>query len=924
MFKIIDHFLFTLERIWQHRTLVLWVLLGLMVATTLALSLPLYVDSVYSDLLASRLGNPPFAFRFRYLGAWNGNIGRTDVENANAAIQQSFPDTVRLPVAQRVTYVRGGVWGIRSETSNIGQFAIGTVTGIENQISIVAGEWSDDMEVETGEDGETIIPILLPESALYTMGLQVGDTFTAQRSGSERITLRVAALWRALNENDPAWIFPPKFFDEVFIVHDTDLWTMLEGIEDPIDETGWFLVFDGREQRASDVESLLGRIADGQRIIDTVLPGIRQDLSPVDGLRAFSNEVNTLTQQLFIIVMPVGGLVFYFVSLVAGLLVNRQIPDDVKLRSRGMSRRSLVGLHLTMWLSMVAAALGVAIAASPYVVRLVVQTASFLRFDAGNPAPEIIFTPQSILIATLTGLIAASSGLWLAWRATGQNVNSLRRSSARQSKAWWQRMYLDVMLFVPGAYVLFTLWQQGGLATDATNAFGDPLTFIGPTIFTLGLVLLFLRLWQILLNVLSNLLTVTNSVALLMTLRELTRSAGRYRGVLLMISFTLALIGFTSSMAGTVDSSLIDTIDYQVGADLVLVTAVDAQTENETDSTSGQTTTTVTGFNAPPVQNLAQIDGIAQFSRVGNYSARLVLNSQRVDGTVLGVDRGSIAAVTHFREDFANDQLAALFNNLAGTRTGIILSRQTAETYDLIVGQEVNIQISALGEWYDTRVRIMGLVDYFPSLDPSAGFFAMTNIDPIFELVGSSLPYDIWLSLEPGVDPDTVKAQIAAINFPVVRWLSVESALAEARADPARRGVLGFLSVGFVASITLTLIAAIIQSVASFRAQHTQLGVLRAMGLPSFSLGSYMVMLHGISTSSGILSGTSIGVLTTLLFLPLLDFSAGLPPYLVRVAWNELNNVYLIFAIVSISVTLSTTLFLSRQQLAAVVRLGDG
>ncbi|MFN8376356.1 MAG: hypothetical protein U0694_26230 [Anaerolineae bacterium] len=181
----------------------------------------------------------------------------------------------------------------------------------------------------------------------------------------------------------------------------------------------------------------------------------------------------------------------------------------------------------------------------------------------------------------------------------------------------------------------------------------------------------------------------------------------------------------------------------------------------------------------------------------------------------------------------------------------------------------------------------------------------------------------MWLSLKPGVDIDTVRAQIENIDFPVVRYVSVRDSLAAAQADPARRGVLGFLSVGFVASITLTLIAAIIQSVASFRAQHTQLGVLRAMGLRSFSLGSYMVMLHGISTSSGILSGSAIGVLTTLLFLPLLDFSAGLPPYLVSVAWNDLNSVYGIFAVVSISVTLATTLFLSRQQLAAVVRLGD-
>jgi len=44
-------FSFTLERLNQHRLLALWVLIGLSVATTLALSLALYVDAVYSDLL---------------------------------------------------------------------------------------------------------------------------------------------------------------------------------------------------------------------------------------------------------------------------------------------------------------------------------------------------------------------------------------------------------------------------------------------------------------------------------------------------------------------------------------------------------------------------------------------------------------------------------------------------------------------------------------------------------------------------------------------------------------------------------------------------------------------------------------------------------------------------------------------------------
>src|SRR5690606_41466097 len=82
MFRLLDTFALTWERLNQHRLLVIWVLVGLSVVTTLTLSLSLYVDAVYSDLLGSRLGDPPYAFRWRYLGAWNGNITGADADAA--------------------------------------------------------------------------------------------------------------------------------------------------------------------------------------------------------------------------------------------------------------------------------------------------------------------------------------------------------------------------------------------------------------------------------------------------------------------------------------------------------------------------------------------------------------------------------------------------------------------------------------------------------------------------------------------------------------------------------------------------------------------------------------------------------------------------------------------------------------------------
>lgn len=920
MFRLFDTLRFTLERIRQHMMLVIWVLVGLGIATTLSLSLTLYVDAVYTGLLDSRLSDPPYASRFRYLGAWNGNIGLDDVNTASSAVQNGFTSTIGLPVDAYARFVRGGVWSVRTDDGfSPGAYSLGTLSGADSLMTIITGQWPPD---ETALP-EGAIPVMISEALMFKTGLQVGDQLTATRGGGGNAQLVITALWRPTNETDPAWIFPPKFFDEVMLIQPEALWSALEGIENPVDEAAWFIVFDGQEVRTADVDGLRGRLVDGERLLTTVLPGMRTDLSPQEGLTAFSNEVGSLQAQLVIIIAPVGGLVLYFVSLVAGLLVSRQQPEDVKLRSRGMSRRALLIVHFLMWLLLVGFALGTGVLLAPRLVQLVSQTSSFLRFDT-PAALDIQMTGQAILIGGVTGLIAASSGLYMAWRTTGQNINSFRQNSARARQAWWQRAYLDVLILFPAAYVLWTLWQSGGLVTSAETPFSDPLAFVGPTLFALGLALVFLRVWPFILNIGARLMSYTSDIPLLMALRELTRSIGRYRGALLMMAFTLSLTGFTASMASTLDQSLADTINYRIGADIVLETAIDPQTEDETDETTGETTTTVTGYNIPPVEDIDAIAGVNTVSRVGHYPSRITIGSQRVDGEVLGMDRAAMAAVTRFREDYAAESLAGLLNKLAGQRTGVLINRRTAQAYNLVPGQEITLEIQALNTWYSTRVPIVDFVDYFPTLDPNAGFFIIANIEPIWEMAGTTLPHDLWLDLDDSADPEAVKQTIIKSGFPVLRFGDPNVSLSAAQAEPARRGVLGFLSVGFVAAIVLTLIASIVQSTASFRAQSAQLGALRAMGLARRSVSTYVILLQGMATVSGIFSGTSIGVATTLLFLPLLDFSGGLPPYLVRVAWDQIALVYIAFAGVLFGVTALTTIVLSREQLATIVRLGEG
>jgi putative ABC transport system permease protein len=940
MFRILDILLFTLERLRLHQVLVFWVLVGLSAATTLALSLVLYVDAVNTNLLSSQLDDPPYAFRFRYVGSWEGNITEADYNSADASIERDFINPIGLPIGSSMSLALSTPWRVQLDMEDrnfaVGPYNLGTVQGIEDKIRITAGAWPPGEDVEDDQPAtlpvadtpqppieERTIPVLLSETMLFDMGLQVGDMLSATQAGLPELTLEVAAFWQPINPDDPRWIFVPSFFEDVMMISEASLWDALEGSERPsIEEAGWYIVFDGSEVRTADIGAMLGDIANGERDVARVLPGVRMSDETATGLNAFTEDVNALTQQLVIIILPVAGLMLYFVSLVAGLLVSRQQQEDVILRSRGMNRRMLISIYVLMWLLLAGGALLIGLLASPFVVQIVGRTTSFLEFQGTDDPLEIVFTVEALAVGAFTAMLAASSGLFMAWRSTGQTITGFKRQSARASRAWWQRMYLDVLLLIPGVYVLFNLSGEGGLATDAEDPFADPLTFVGPTLFALGMTLLFLRVWPFLMRIGAGIISYTRNIALLMALRELTRSIGRYRGTLLMMCFTLSLVGLTASMASTIDRSLRDSVNYRIGADTVVVTAVDTQAEqNETDD--GQQTFTVTGFNVLPADDVLDVEGVLNVSRVGKYPARLLLRSSRAEGTIVGVDRATMATVTRSREDYADMPFADMFNLLATNRAGVLVNRQVMTENNLLIGQEIDIQVSVLGEWVDTSVPILGVVDYFPTLDPRENFFMIGNIEPIFELAGTPLPHDLWLGLTDGLDSQRVRDDVRELGFPILQWRDPQTELQEALAQPSRRGVLGFLSVGFIASIVLTLVATIIQNTVSFRAQAVQLGSMRAMGMRGISSTLYLILLQGIAAVSGILGGTVIGVLTTQLFLPLLDFSGGLPPYLVRVAWDEIIIVYGLFAGVLFAVTLMTTIVASFQQLSNVVKLGD-
>ena len=154
----------------------------------------------------------------------------------------------------------------------------------------------------------------------------------------------------------------------------------------------------------------------------------------------------------------------------------------------------------------------------------------------------------------------------------------------------------------------------------------------------------------------------------------------------------------------------------------------------------------------------------------------------------------------------------------------------------------------------------------------------------------------------------------------------MEAAIREAQAQPARQGLFGVLTTGFLAATLLTAIGFVLYALISFRRRAIELGVLRTIGLSEGQMATYLILTQAMLVLLGALAGSLLGALASYLFIPFLQVGGSLvnqvPPFIVRVAWGDLVLMYLAVA-AALAVALGGTLLLLRRlKVFEAIKLG--
>jgi putative ABC transport system permease protein len=385
-------------------------------------------------------------------------------------------------------------------------------------------------------------------------------------------------------------------------------------------------------------------------------------------------------------------------------------------------------------------------------------------------------------------------------------------------------------------------------------------------------------------------------------------------------------------LASTLDEHLVDNQFYQSGADIKFKEMGEGNQQGDFASLMGgaagdseEEEDIGPRWYFQPVSEYETANGVEVATRVARYEAVANVGSGRQTGVYLGVERATFPQVSFWREDFAADSLGALMNSLAAERRGVLVPKDFLRDNVLLLGDDINLQVTMYGQRTLLKLKVIGSFEYFPTWYPSEGPLFIGDLDYLFETAGGQFPYDVWIATSQDVDLKQLVEN--DLNSRSLEWEIPAEDIAAEQALPERQGLFGLLSVGFASAAVLTVLGFLLYALFSFRRRFIEFGVLRAVGLSSAQMTAFLGWELAFLILMGGGLGTILGGWVSAFFIPFLqigvDEVSRIPPYSVAIAWSAIFRIYLLFGALFIVALIALVVMLRRMRIFEAVKLGE-
>ena len=521
----------------------------------------------------------------------------------------------------------------------------------EGKGRLVAGRWpavpgNPGYDDSTGATDDVVIEVAVDQAGLEFLGVELGEGFqvipATGGDGQPATNVALVGIVEPVDLSDEYWFRRGK----LLTFHDDD-WTLVplfaseEAIRQQVGRrypgiytsTAWFLQVDRIGVRAKRVDDLQQALRDGRRDVSNHLPNGSTSTGLARILDTYEEKLLLARIPLFLMVFLVTGILAYYLTITAGMVIRARAAEIAMLKSRGATTGQIGILTLVEGLLLAGPALLAGALLSPLLARIL----GGLVFDAAWTGAPVSLSWQAFGMGAAGAALAVVVLSLATLVAAGKGIVEFRQAGARPARTpFVHRYYLDILALV---IIAFLWWQISNRGTVLTRSLGsrdlevDFALLLGPALGLVALGLLVMRVFPLAAGLSSRLMGTVGPGWLVQGLRRVARDpiAPGSLVALLMLATALGVVG--SAFSATLTRSQDDRIRYDVGADLRIM------------HDGGRSTRAVTGASE-------LLPGSAEVMRTEGSLLTEGFGSQRV--SVLGVESDRLADVAWWRPDFGD------------------------------------------------------------------------------------------------------------------------------------------------------------------------------------------------------------------------------------------------------------------------------
>jgi putative ABC transport system permease protein len=925
------------RRLLANRRLAAGLLVGFTVAVAAAASVPAFANGALQRMLQMDLSHVqdkrmPAAVNLSHFEDPKHATTAKQFRDADKIARESGPQLIGVPIGPFVRY--GALELTRARPADRFRMnddidrwmSIAFLSDLESHIKLVDGRMP-----RPGKGGGGYEAIV-EEDALDKQDITVGAELVVPVNRDEtapKVKVTVVGAFRRQDPNDKYWFIGSPFEQVLFVDESTFMEDVLAEPKMAAGQYTWYYGIENDAIKMTDVYRLLSDEYELEARVAQVMPNTEFFEGPFDLLQRYLIKAAQLQLLLLLLAVPALAVVAYFVMVTSGLMVDGQRQEISVLRSRGASIWQVLMVYLLEGVLLGALALAAGYPLGILLARAMGASSGFLQF-VDRKQPELLLSANFWLYGLGAAALAVLAYVAPVLPAARQSIISYKQESARKlQRPIWAKWGLDLLLMGLAGYAYYTLnaRHQAALellskAGSSSAARGDltlmqPLDVLAPALFVAGLGLFCLRLVPLAAMLVAKLAERRAGAPLYLTLTQLSRAAGSYTPVVLLLTLTVGMGLYSAAAARTLERNTSDRVRYAGGADLVLEEAW----EYIQDGPDGP----ITDVLVPPWNVHYNLPGVVHPARVRTQDVTpLVNNRAQNKARLMAVDPNDFGQVAWFRPDLLPYHINQYLNLLAQDEEAALVSPNFLARSKLKTGDRVTLVDPDNGQ--EVSLVIYGTVPYWPGLYADQSEFFVANLDYVEQNLGLH-KYAVWFKLEPDAKVQPIIDALKHESVLTLRADDTRQKLINARRDAQLGGLLGGLTSGFLISAAITVLGFWLYAALSVRSRVLQFGVLRAMGLSVRQLLGAVAMEQILAVALGVAVGTGLGVAASRLFVPFLqqstDVASRTPPFVIVNEPADRIRLYVVLLFMLVVGLAGLMAMIRRMRVHEAIKLGE-